>query len=202
VDTILNFLVHVTSCIHEPQSSPRLQIAPLAANSEPPPGFPDVMAPRINIPPVTRAILSSLCALSFLYGFARWRQLDHGPGASSHPLPVPYLALVPSQFLLYPWTLAISTFVEQNIFTLVINGATVFYGGKYLERAWGSREFGKFILVVSLVSNVAITFLYLSWASITGQSTVAYASSFSLSAVSYLILLTHLLQVTTPSAAG
>jgi membrane associated rhomboid family serine protease len=122
-------------------------------------------------------ILSSLCALSFLYGFARWRHLDHSAGASSQPLPVPYLALVPSQVLLYLWTLVICTFVEQNIFTLVINGATVFYGGKYLERAWGSREFGKFILVVSLASNIAMTFLYLSWAAITRQSAVAYASS-------------------------
>ena len=100
---------------------------------------------RINLPPATRAVLISQLALSFLYNVARWRQLDDGPptaGTQSSPI-VPYLTLVPSMFYYYPWTILTATFVEQNIFTVLINGATVFYGGKYLERAWGSKEFGK-----------------------------------------------------------
>ncbi|OJD12032.1 hypothetical protein AJ78_07320 [Emergomyces pasteurianus Ep9510] len=124
------------------------------------------MALRINIPPITRAILSAICALSFLNGVARWRQYEGSPGA-----PIPYLSLVPSNILFYPWTLVTTTFVEQNIFTVVITGATLFYGGKYLERAWGSREFAKFILVVALVPNIVMVFLYLLWSGIvTGPS--------------------------------
>jgi Eukaryotic integral membrane protein (DUF1751) len=56
----------------------------------------------------------------------------------------PYLPLVPS---IYPWTLLTATFVEQNIFTVVLNAATLFYGGKYLERAWGRTS-----LAISLIS--------------------------------------------------
>ncbi|EER44051.1 rhomboid family protein [Histoplasma capsulatum var. duboisii H88] len=126
------------------------------------------MAPRINIPPITRAILSAICALSFLNGVARWRQYEGSPG-----VPIPYLSLVPSNVLFYPWTLLTATCVELNIFTVIISGATVLYGGKYLERAWGSREFAKVILVVSLVPNIVMTFLYILWSSIVSDASIA-----------------------------
>lgn len=127
------------------------------------------MALRLNIPPVTRAVLTAICALSFLHGVARWRQYGQ-PNAST---PIAYLALVPSRFLFYPWTLLCATFVEQNIFTVTISGATIFYGGKYLERAWGSMEFGKFLLVISLVSNIVMTFLYIIGSGIMSSSSIA-----------------------------
>lgn len=132
------------------------------------------MAPRINIPPVTRILLIVLVALTFLYNLARWRVIDSmtpAMQASSHESPViPYLPLVPSKVLYYPWTLLTATFVEQNIFTLVINGATLLYGGKYLERAWGSREFGKFILAVSLIPNVVAILIYITWSTLSGAT--------------------------------
>jgi hypothetical protein len=59
--------------------------------------------------------------------------------------------------------------VEQNIFTVVLNAVTLFYGGKYLERAWGSREFGKFILIVALVPNIVAIPIYLLWWTVTGD---------------------------------
>ncbi|KAL1956297.1 hypothetical protein VTO42DRAFT_7470 [Malbranchea cinnamomea] len=132
------------------------------------------MLHRINIPPVTRALLSSIAVLSLLYGIARWREYGNSP----YPDPIPYLALIPSQFLMYPWTLLCATFVEQNIFTVLINGAIMFYGGKYLERAWGSKEFAKFILITALASNVSGVFLYIIWSLLTGRST-ASTSAFS-----------------------
>jgi membrane associated rhomboid family serine protease len=128
------------------------------------------MALRINIPPATRVCLISLITLSFLYNIARWRQLDTTPGTPTVSPPVPYLTLVPSQFIFYPWTLLTATFVEQNIFTVLLNLATLFYGGKYLERAWGSREFTKFIVTIALVPNVVIVPCYLFWAAISGGS--------------------------------
>lgn len=128
------------------------------------------MAPRINIPPVTRILLIVLVALTFLYNLARWRAIDALPPAMQVSRPdspiIPYLPLVPSKVLYYPWTLLTATFVEQNIFTLLINGATLFYGGKYLERAWGSREFGKFILAISLVPNVVAVLIYITWSAL------------------------------------
>ena len=129
---------------------------------------------RVNIPPATRAVLISLLALSLLYNIARWRQLDTSAGSVQTSPIIPYLTLVPSLFYYYPWTLLTATFVEQNIFTVSLNAATIFYGGKYLERAWGSREFSKFIIVVALIPNVVIVPFYLIWGALGGSSTRGY----------------------------
>ncbi|KAL5334760.1 eukaryotic integral membrane protein-domain-containing protein [Aspergillus crustosus] len=133
------------------------------------------MALRVNIPPATRVCLISLITLSFLYNIARWRQLDITPGSPTVLPTVPYLTLIPTNFIFYPWTLLTATFVEQNIFTVLLNLATIFYGGKYLERAWGSREFTKFILSIAVVPNVAMVPFYLVWAAISGGSNSGYA---------------------------
>ncbi|DAA76555.1 TPA_exp: Uncharacterized protein A8136_7232 [Trichophyton benhamiae CBS 112371] len=127
---------------------------------------------RINIPPVTRAILTSIAVLFILHTATRYKYYVVGESSSSFSA-VPYLLAVPSKILFYPWTLICATFVEQNIVTLLINGATMFYGGKYLERAWGSREFGKFILVLALASNLSMVLLYLTTAAIRGKPEIA-----------------------------
>lgn len=82
---------------------------------------------------------------------------------------VPFLTVVPALSIVFPWTFLTATFVEQNIFTLFITLATIFYGGKYLERAWGSAEFGKFLLVISLVPNFLTFCFYIAWFAITGN---------------------------------
>lgn len=133
------------------------------------------MALRVNIPPATRVCLISLLTLSLLYNIARWRQIDNTGGTPSVPPIIPYLTLVPTLAIFYPWTLLTATFVEQNIFTVLLNGATLFYGGKYLERAWSSREFAKFILTIAVVPNVAIVPFYLIWAAIRGTPSDRYA---------------------------
>jgi membrane associated rhomboid family serine protease len=133
------------------------------------------MALRVNIPPVTRILLISLLALSFLYNLSRWRLLDYTSGMPAATPIVPYLSLVPAQFVLYPWTLLTATFVEQNIVTVLLNAVTLFYGGKYLERAWGSREFGKFILIASLIPNVLTIPIYLVWGVVTANPERGYA---------------------------
>lgn len=141
------------------------------------------MAFRINLPPATRAFLISLIGLSFLYNVARWRLysfaslrgLDNPQVVVATDLIVPYLTLVPSNFLRYPWTLLTATFVEQNIFTVVLNSATLLYGGKYLERAWGSYEFTKFLIIVSLIPNAFSLLIYTIWAAVEGQSNRGYA---------------------------
>lgn len=125
---------------------------------------------RVNIPPATRVVLISLLALSLLYNVARWRQLDTSAGSVQSTPIIPYLTLVPSLFFYYLWTILTATFVEQNIFTVLLNAATIFYGGKYLERAWGSREFSKFIVTVAVIPNVVIIPIYLIWGAVTGSS--------------------------------
>lgn len=133
------------------------------------------MSLRINIPPATRICLVSLLTLSLLYNIARWRQIDTTGGTPTTSPLVPYLTLVPSFFFYYPWTIVTATFVEQNIFTVLLNAATIFYGGKYLERAWGSREFSKFIAVVAVIPCIAIIPVYLIWGAVGGSSSRAYA---------------------------
>ncbi|CRK41235.1 hypothetical protein BN1708_016868, partial [Verticillium longisporum] len=71
---------------------------------------------------------------------------------------IPYLTLIPQLSLIYPWTFVSTTLVESNVFTFSAAGATLYYGGRYLERAWSSAELAKFLLVSSLVPNV-LTFL-------------------------------------------
>ncbi|KAL8689658.1 MAG: hypothetical protein Q9218_004720 [Villophora microphyllina] len=71
-----------------------------------------------------------------------------------------FLALIPQWALFTPWVYFTATYSEQNIVTLCITAATIFYGGKYLERAWGSMEFGKFILLVTLLPNFLASLVY------------------------------------------
>ena len=130
---------------------------------------------RINVPPITRGLLVAQIMLSFLYNLARWRLLGATPSETTvEPAPlVPYLTLVPSLGIFYPWTFLSATFVEQNILNLLINGSAVFFGGKYLERAWGSRGFGLAILIAAVLPNLLATLIYIIWAGLTQSSTRA-----------------------------
>ncbi|OTA57208.1 rhomboid family protein [Hypoxylon sp. EC38] len=113
------------------------------------------MPPRLNIPPVTRVVLVVLLLQSVLSAAVRYRQW------SAHSeIVVEWLTLIPQLSLFYPWTFLSATLVENNIFTLGIALLTLYHGGKYLERAWSSREFAKFLLVASLIPNT-LTFLVL-----------------------------------------
>ena len=116
------------------------------------------MALRINIPPLTRVLLVVLVGLSVVYQAASYRQNKSG---GSIPQPgIPWISLTPQLSIYYPWAYVTAAFAEKNVLTLLIGGATLLYGGKYLERAWGSAEFGKFLLVVVLLSNVVASCLY------------------------------------------
>lgn len=106
------------------------------------------MPPRLNIPPVTRIlliILTSSSLLSFAIRYRGWNGTDD--------IVIPYISLVPQLSLIYPWTFLTTTLVENNVFTLGISGVTIFYGGRYLERAWTSAEFAKFLVITSLIPN-------------------------------------------------
>lgn len=110
---------------------------------------------RINIPPLTRFLL--ICAVAFTICNAIIRPYTNlqapltriGVGA-------PYLSIVPGQSLIYPWVFITATFVEQNLFGFSIAILTLFYGGRYLERAWGSASFGTFVLVCTIIPNLVV----------------------------------------------
>lgn len=107
------------------------------------------MPPRINIPPVTRAVLGTLLFQSILGAAIRYRQWT-----GHADIVIPYLTLVPQLSLVYPWTFVTSALVEGNVFTLAIAAVTLYHGGRYLERAWSSAELAKFMALVSLLPNL------------------------------------------------
>lgn len=107
------------------------------------------MPPRINIPPVTRIALIVLGLQSVLSAAIRYRQWT-----ANSTIVIPYLNLVPQLSLVYPWTFLTTTLVESNVFTLSIAFVTLYHGGRYLERAWSSREFAKFLLITALLPNL------------------------------------------------
>lgn len=112
---------------------------------------------RINIPPCTRILLVLLIGFSLVYQAASYRARSLGNLSSNV---IPWITLTPQHSVYYPWVYVTATLAEQNIITLFIAGATAFFGGRYLERAWGSREFVKFLLVAGIVPNVAAAILY------------------------------------------
>ncbi|KXL44483.1 hypothetical protein M433DRAFT_138541 [Acidomyces richmondensis BFW] len=138
--------------------------------------------PRINLPPLTRAVVLVVLLLSALNATIRTRKwtasleetpatqlATHASNYLNNPqLAVPYLVLVPLKSLRYPWTTVTAAFVENNIISLSISLAVIWFGGRYLERAWGSKEFGKFILFVTWIPNVVSFFLYGLWHSLVG----------------------------------
>lgn len=118
---------------------------------------------RINLPPLTRSLLASVLVFTLLNFILRpqsnWVDKVEKPLLSVGN-GVPYLAIIPGVSVIYPWVFLLATVVEQNVLGLVVTGLAVFYGGRYLERAWGSSEFSKFILFVAMVPNLLTFLLY------------------------------------------
>ena len=135
--------------------------------TQPSPAHPrhSLAMPRINLPPLTRGILAAVIFFTLinfaLRPHADWVEKVEKPiiGVGNG---VPWLTIVPRYSVpWYPWVFALATLVEQNLLGLITTGLTVFYGGRYLERAWGSHEFTKFMLFVAMIPNILTYFLYL-----------------------------------------
>jgi len=132
---------------------------------------------RINLPPLTRSLLAALVVFTLLNFALRphsnWVEKVEKPliGVGNG---VPYLTIVPGRSIIYPWVFALATVVEQNVLGLVITGLTIFYGGRYLERAWGQQEFTKFVLFVAMIPNILSFILYLIGYLITSKTVPLY----------------------------
>ncbi|KAI8634228.1 eukaryotic integral membrane protein-domain-containing protein [Xylariaceae sp. FL1651] len=121
------------------------------------------MPPRLNIPPVTRIVLAVL----FLQSLS---SLVIHESAHSDVV-IEWLTLVPQLSLFYPWTFLTTSLVEENVLGLALAGVTLFNGGRYLERAWSSREFAKFLLIVALIPNFLCFLLLVSLFTVTRNET-------------------------------
>jgi membrane associated rhomboid family serine protease len=135
---------------------------------------------RINLPPLTRSLLASLVLFTLLNIILRPQ--DNLLDKFEKPITsvgdgVPYLTIVPGQSIMYPWVFLIATAVEANVMGLVITGLTIFYGGRYLERAWGSKEFAKFILFVAMIPNLLSFLLYVLGYALSRNADTLYVPS-------------------------
>ena len=123
---------------------------------------------RINVPPLTRGLLVSLLTFTLLNASLRFRQ--SAPLLQHNPDGVPFIAIVPQRSIKYPWVMLTASLVEQNLFSLAVSALTIFYGGRYLERAWGSSEYAKFLLFVTVIPNVLTFITYILWFILSGNS--------------------------------
>ncbi|KAH7090640.1 eukaryotic integral membrane protein-domain-containing protein [Paraphoma chrysanthemicola] len=134
---------------------------------------------RINLPPLTRSLLAGLVVFTLLNFALRpsssWVEKVEQPLVSVGD-GVPYLAIVPGRSIVYPWVFALATVVEQNVLGLIVTGLTVFYGGRYLERAWGSTEFTKFVLFVAMIPNILSFLLYITGYLITSSGAALHTT--------------------------
>lgn len=142
------------------------------------------MAPRINLPPLTRGLFLVLLSLSTLNAALRFRKWSASlessrPSAtetvnyfSGRQWAIPYLIIIPTSVYKFPWTLFTAAAVENNLVSLAISGAVVWLGGRYLERAWGSKEFGKFLLFVTMIPNIFACLVYIIWYGMIGTPTL------------------------------
>ncbi|KAI9888257.1 MAG: hypothetical protein M1814_000796 [Vezdaea aestivalis] len=114
------------------------------------------MALRINVPPFTRVLLVLLLSTSLLNAIIRFYE---------YTVDSPQYITISSKSaqwtpIWYPWVVLTTTLVEQNLVSLLISVFAVFFGGRYLERAWGGKELAKFLVVVAVVPNATLWILY------------------------------------------
>ncbi|KAK6433064.1 hypothetical protein LTR95_010761 [Oleoguttula sp. CCFEE 5521] len=145
------------------------------------------MAPRINLPPITRALLLILVALSTLNATLRFQRWSTSTSAADQAKPstvsyltsprwaIPYLVLIPSESIVYPWAFLTSALIENNIVSLGISGAVLWFGGRYLERAWGGREYTNATPINGLLA-LSASFL-VSLKQLVPEHTVSFARS-------------------------
>ncbi|KAF9919447.1 hypothetical protein FBU30_011022 [Linnemannia zychae] len=119
--------------------------------------------------------------------------IGHGDAPSNDPsdsvgsaedVLVPLLALVPISAPYRFWTFATASFFERSIVHFVFSTITLLGCGKYLERAWGSREFFKFLAVTSVGTMLAIYFTCLLEYAVRGNEELLYGvQAYGLTAV-------------------
>ncbi|KAM0789129.1 hypothetical protein ACM66B_003182 [Microbotryomycetes sp. NB124-2] len=112
----------------------------------------------LSLPPATRALTLLLVTCSTLLFVTRVtqspRDVKTALGASDGIQGVDWLIVTPGNFLWYPWTLLTASFVENNLIEFLFSLLTLPLAGRYLERVWGQFEFLKFVVVVTVGSNI------------------------------------------------
>ncbi|KAI7884262.1 DUF1751-domain-containing protein [Lichtheimia hyalospora FSU 10163] len=113
-----------------------------------------------NIPSLTKAFVTTLVALSctsYIYTY-RLQLTADDPTETNVFLGCPFIGVLPGLALYNPWTFLTAAFYEDNVFKLIASALIFLLCGKYLERAWGSRELLKYVMITATLSNVMTWF--------------------------------------------
>ncbi|KAF9323295.1 hypothetical protein BG006_001592 [Podila minutissima] len=131
-----------------------------------------------NVPPLTKSISTGMTVMSSL-GFAlRFRDLTSESDAEGTLTQL--LAMVPVSAPYHPWTFATAPFYERSVLQaciFIINSAILLGCGKYLERAWGSREFFKYLAVTCVGSMLALYITCLFEYTVRGNEDLLYGTT-------------------------
>ncbi|KAI8340873.1 hypothetical protein BC941DRAFT_450329 [Chlamydoabsidia padenii] len=103
------------------------------------------MAPYINsvvanIPTLTKTLLINVLLISGMGSFYIYHQQQLEPDTPLVYAHCSYLGLIPGSILQAPWTIVTSIFFENTLLAFISSMVVLLFCGKYLERAWGSRE--------------------------------------------------------------
>ncbi|CEG70435.1 hypothetical protein RMATCC62417_06333 [Rhizopus microsporus] len=123
-----------------------------------------------NVPSLTKALVSTLFCVSVGYYVYIYRTSLDEPKQTV----CPFIGLVPGFIFYAPWTLLTATFYENNPFSLTFSIIVLLFCGKYLERAWGSRELLKFIVITAILSNIVTWFGLVFTFYLSGDDTYLY----------------------------
>ena len=117
-------------------------------------------------------------ARSFGYGLTPWvkRILIANVVVYLAMLALPiagWLAFVPADTLVRPWTLITYMFVHAGFFHVFFNMLVLFFFGPPLEGMWGSREFLKFYLISGL-GGALFSYIFAFEHAVVGASAAVY----------------------------
>lgn len=101
-----------------------------------------------GLPVVTRWVLVGL-AVSFVLTWILAGLLDNGWAGLQNAL-----ALTPNRVHVRPWTLLTLVLLHQGPLHLAFNGLALWSLGPHVERAMGSRKYGRLLLVSTLSGSV------------------------------------------------
>lgn len=131
---------------------------------------------RFNLPPVTRGIGLAFVTLTCLHAYLRILG-GSGDGADAAPTlsaGLPYLVLVPGLSWYLPWTPLTAALINRDPINLAMSALVLTLAGRYFERAWGSVEYTKFMLIIAIGPNVLCACMLATAYIITGSQDALY----------------------------
>ncbi|CAG8506907.1 26447_t:CDS:2, partial [Gigaspora margarita] len=119
-----------------------------------------------NVPPTVKTLTFSIVFVSALGALKRFHRWGENPFVVDV---LPDFALVPGHAAQKFWAFFTAGFLETNPTSLIGSVIAMIACGKYLERAWGSKDFLKFVGIILIGVTLSTYFTYLLEYTITGD---------------------------------